>query len=427
MDDDIFQIPNYPDMIVIPFRIPWASASAARARRPARPPRDRLPAMGWAGASPSERPEDFEPPVQADASPPPPEARLIAARVDGRPGLAVSGLSDGALTLWRRGGEAAPPQELATFAADLDGSLWAADGKFLGWLFAEERALFDPDWLRSTSPGEILLAGQVPDEGAEPNNPAQNPAEQQLKEEMRHLEQPLDPLGGADPRMRAPGESPVSQPPIPFLPKEPLASPPAKPRAPTVPAQPTGTGRQLSPSGRPGPAAPGQVPLGFPDAESFASFGRQLHAGLKAAGFPDVYAAVRGSAVTGENFRTGAPFDVGRVSDLDVALASPSLFQRAKDFGIELRSGGHRTGPLDADALGCISAAESIATSAGSAIRPKPSELPSIRLRDGVGCSSASPARPEADCEPTIMRRAPAARPPPGASGCAIARARPGR
>jgi len=97
-DDDPFQIPNYPDMIVIPFRIPWASASAAR--------------------------------------------------VDGRPGLAVSGLSDGALTLWRRGGEAAPPQELATFAADLDGSLWAADGKFLGWLLAGDRALLDPDWLR---------------------------------------------------------------------------------------------------------------------------------------------------------------------------------------------------------------------------------------------------------------------------------------
>jgi hypothetical protein len=61
VDDDPFQIPNYPDMIVIPFRIPWPSASAARARRPARPLRERLPAIGWAGASPSDRPDDFEP------------------------------------------------------------------------------------------------------------------------------------------------------------------------------------------------------------------------------------------------------------------------------------------------------------------------------------------------------------------------------
>jgi len=136
-----------------------------------------------------------------------------------------------------------------------------------------------------------------------------------------------------------------------MLPKEPLASPPAKPSAPTLPAQAPGTGREVSPSGRPGPAAPGQVPLGFPDAESFASFGRQLHAGLKAAGFPDAYAVVRGSAVTGENFRTYQPFDAGRVSDLDVALASNSLFQRAKDLGIDLRSGGNRTRPLGDDDL----------------------------------------------------------------------------
>ena len=74
----------------------------------------------------------------------PPEPRLIAARVDGRPELAVSGLSDGELTLWRRGSAAAPPEALATFSADLDGSLWAADRQFLGWLLADDRALLDP-------------------------------------------------------------------------------------------------------------------------------------------------------------------------------------------------------------------------------------------------------------------------------------------
>lgn len=151
MDDDPFQIPNYPDMIVIPFRIPWASASAARARRPARPLRDRLPAMGWAGASPSDRPDDFEPLGQASASAPPPEARLIVAGVQGQPTMAVSGSSDGALTLWRRGGEQGPPQALANFTADLDGSLRAADGKFLGWLLHADTAVLDPEWLRKIS------------------------------------------------------------------------------------------------------------------------------------------------------------------------------------------------------------------------------------------------------------------------------------
>jgi hypothetical protein len=288
------------------------------------------------------------------------------AGLQGQPGLAVSGSSDGALTLWRRGDELGPPQALATFTTDLDGSLRSADGRFLGWLLADDRALFDPDWLRSTSASEILLAGGGPEEGGEPNNPARR----ELEEHMRHLEQELDPLGGAGHRLHLSGEQrapPVIPPPIPVLPKLPVAAPTAKPSGPTVPAQTPGTGGQ-SPAGRLQPAAPGQVPLGFPDAESFASFGRRLHAGLKAAGFPDVYAAMRGSAVTGENFRTHAPFDAGRVSDLDVALVSPSLFQRAKDLGIEMRSGGHRTGLLDADALGALglwNLAQSLRTQVG--------------------------------------------------------------
>jgi filamentous hemagglutinin len=51
--------------------------------------------------------------------------------------------------------------------------------------------------------------------------------------------------------------------------------------------------------------------------------------------------------VTGVKFTTGAPFDVGRVSDFDIALASPDLFERAQDLGIEIRGGGIRTAPLE--------------------------------------------------------------------------------
>jgi filamentous hemagglutinin len=77
-------------------------------------------------------------------------------------------------------------------------------------------------------------------------------------------------------------------------------------------------------------------------------FGSDLRAGLKSAGYDDVTPLLQGSAVTGRSFRTGAPFDVGRTSDFDVALASPQLLARAKELGIGLRSGGSRTGPLTA-------------------------------------------------------------------------------
>ena len=39
-------------------------------------------------------------------------------------------------------------------------------------------------------------------------------------------------------------------------------------------------------------------------------------------------------------------FDVGRTSDFDIGLASESLFARAKQLGIDLRTGKTRTGPL---------------------------------------------------------------------------------
>lgn len=60
---------------------------------------------------------------------------------------------------------------------------------------------------------------------------------------------------------------------------------------------------------------------------------------------------IRGSAVTGENFRTREPFDVGRRSDYDVALVSPTLMQRATELGIPLRGGGTRTRHLRSEEL----------------------------------------------------------------------------
>ena len=87
--------------------------------------------------------------------------------------------------------------------------------------------------------------------------------------------------------------------------------------------------------------------MGFADEEAFAAFARDLTGGLREAGYGDVVPVFQGSSVTGVKYTTGAPFDVGRRSDFDIALASPTLFARAKATGARLRADGVRTGPLD--------------------------------------------------------------------------------
>ena len=114
--------------------------------------------------------------------------------------------------------------------------------------------------------------------------------------------------------------------------------------------------------------APSGVPRGFGSASDFGAFGDDLYSGLRGAGYDDVTAIFQGSSVTGQSFRTGAAFDVGRVSDFDIALASPQLLDRASALGIGLRSGGTRTGPLTASQLqrlGLGDLATDLGTSAG--------------------------------------------------------------
>jgi RHS repeat-associated protein len=93
------------------------------------------------------------------------------------------------------------------------------------------------------------------------------------------------------------------------------------------------------------------APLGFASPAHFAEFSATLSTGLGAAGARGTTAFLTGSAVSGANFRTGSGFDVGRISDLDVALVSTRLLNRASDLGLALRGGGTRTGPLDSSAL----------------------------------------------------------------------------
>jgi filamentous hemagglutinin len=99
-------------------------------------------------------------------------------------------------------------------------------------------------------------------------------------------------------------------------------------------------------------AAKGGLPrAGFANFDEFAQFGGSLRSGLGKAGYADAEVILQGSAVTGKSFKTGAAFDVGRVSDFDIALSGNSLFRAAKDAGIGLRSSGTRTGPLNERAL----------------------------------------------------------------------------
>jgi len=58
--------------------------------------------------------------------------------------------------------------------------------------------------------------------------------------------------------------------------------------------------------------APNSVPQGFGSASDFGTFGDDLGAGLRGAGYDDVTAVFQGSSVTGRSFHTGAAFDVGR-------------------------------------------------------------------------------------------------------------------
>ena len=103
--------------------------------------------------------------------------------------------------------------------------------------------------------------------------------------------------------------------------------------------------------GRPGVAPEGTVPRGFADAGEFAEFTAALTKGLADAGYRDAVPIFQGSAVTGVKYLTGEPFDVGRRSDFDIAVVDPGLFARAEALGVQVRSRGRRTAPLDKSQL----------------------------------------------------------------------------
>jgi hypothetical protein len=83
---------------------------------------------------------------------------------------------------------------------------------------------------------------------------------------------------------------------------------------------------------------------GFASLKDFQDFSSTLKSGLDKLGFGDVKAFMHGSSVTGKRYKTGEPFNSD--SDLDIALAGQSIFNKARGLGIELCSKRARTGPL---------------------------------------------------------------------------------
>lgn len=78
-----------------------------------------------------------------------------------------------------------------------------------------------------------------------------------------------------------------------------------------------------------------RIPYGFKSAEQFQEFGTTIYSGFSKAGYNDVEAIVQGSAATGIKFETRLP--ITSPSDFDIAIVSPSLFDKAEALGVKPR------------------------------------------------------------------------------------------
>jgi hypothetical protein len=94
------------------------------------------------------------------------------------------------------------------------------------------------------------------------------------------------------------------------------------------------------------------IPMGFRDRAGFDAFAGELNTQIRTVA-PDADLVLQGSSLSGRRFErsvdfghTGEPFDVGRISDYDVAIVSDHLHALAKGQGIELDEGALTVGQL---------------------------------------------------------------------------------
>ena len=111
-------------------------------------------------------------------------------------------------------------------------------------------------------------------------------------------------------------------------------------------------------------------PLGFETFDDFASFGGRARSELNAIGATDATLVVQGSAVRGASFAEHAVFDVGRVSDLDIAISSSSLLEKARGLGIRIKGGGTKTFELTSRQIDDLGLSQMQSTLRNSSGRP---------------------------------------------------------
>lgn len=93
-------------------------------------------------------------------------------------------------------------------------------------------------------------------------------------------------------------------------------------------------------------------PAGFRNKAEYEAFRDRLNQGLRDAGYGDARPILQGSGTDGFSHNPSkppnTPFDARghNTSDYDIAIASPSLMDAARQNGVGTRSGGTRTGPL---------------------------------------------------------------------------------
>ncbi|HFK9537953.1 hypothetical protein OHV66_18925 [Acinetobacter baumannii] len=73
-----------------------------------------------------------------------------------------------------------------------------------------------------------------------------------------------------------------------------------------------------------------------------------MQAGFSKLGFKGATMYMQGSAHSGRSYETGKAFDDGRVSDFDIAVVQPELFEKAKKMGI---AKGNRTLPIEINSV----------------------------------------------------------------------------
>ena len=90
-----------------------------------------------------------------------------------------------------------------------------------------------------------------------------------------------------------------------------------------------------------------ELPLGFESSREWRHFVTTLYEGVDRAGYRDAVVAMRGSSITGFNYREGHPFDSLYRSDWDLSLAHERALARAVDAGVATAGGKSRTAPLN--------------------------------------------------------------------------------